>query len=240
MTAPESLVDQVGVRLAALREQIRLSGRDPGSVQIVAVTKGHRPEACAAAVANGLLDLGESYAQELVAKAVDPRIGDGPGAPQGAAVRWHFVGGLQTRRVREVAGLVHLWQSVDRPRLVAEVARRAPGARVLVQVALSAEPGKAGCPPAEAAALVASATEAGLSVEGLMGVGPTSGGPEAARPGFRRLRRMADELGLRTVSMGMSGDVPVALAEGATLLRVGTALFGPRPSRAAVRAWDQQ
>jgi hypothetical protein len=135
---------------------------------------------------------------------------------------------------------VHLWQSVDRPRLVAEVARWAPGARVLVQVALSAEAGKAGCAPSDAPALVASATEAGLVVEGLMGVGPTSGGPEAARPGFRRLRRMADELGLRTVSMGMSGDVPVALAEGATLLRVGTALFGPRPSRAAVRAWDQQ
>ena len=239
MTAPESLVDQVGVRLAALREQIRVSGRDPESVQIVAVTKGHGPDACAAAVANGLLDLGESYAQELVAKAAEIG-GDGAAALRDAAVRWHFVGGLQTRRVRAVAGLVHLWQSVDRPRLVAEVARWAPGALVLVQVALSAEPGKAGCAPADAPALVASATEAGLVVEGLMGVGPTSGGAEAARPGFRRLRRVADELGLRTVSMGMSGDVPVALAEGATLLRVGTALFGPRPSRAAVRAWDQQ
>lgn len=231
MTAPRSLVDQVGVRLAVLRDQIRVAGRDPASVRIVAVTKGQSPDACAAAVANGLVDLGESYAQELVGKAADPRM---------SGVRWHFVGGLQTGRVRSVAGLVHLWQSIDRPRLVPEVARWAPGARVLVQVALSAEPGKAGCAPADVPALVAAATGAGLAVEGLMGVGPTSGGPEAARPGFRRLRRMADELGLGTVSMGMSGDVPVALAEGATSLRVGTALFGPRPSRAAVRAWVQQ
>ena len=230
MTAPGDVVERVAVRLAELREQIAASGRDPASVRIVAVTKGHGPEMCAAAVANGLVDLGESYAQELVAKAADPAL---------AGVRWHFVGGLQTRKVRSVAGLVHLWQSIDRPRLVTEVARRAPGARVLVQVALSEEPGKAGCREGDVPELVAMAGEAGLAVEGLMGVGPTTGGAEAARPGFRRLRRLADELGLGTVSMGMSGDVPVALAEGATMLRVGTALFGPRPPRAAVRAWGE-
>ena len=231
MTVSTGLVEQVAERLAGVRGLIEEAGRDPASVRIVAVTKGHGPEACAAALANGLVDLGESYAPELLAKAADARL---------AGARWHFVGALQTRRIRTVAGLVHLWQSVDRPKVAEEVARRAPGARVLVQVALSDEPGKAGCPPGEVPALLASATRGGLVVQGLMGVGPTIGGPEAARPGFRRLRTMADELGLGTVSMGMSGDVPVALAEGATTLRIGTALFGPRPSRAAVRAWVQQ
>jgi pyridoxal phosphate enzyme (YggS family) len=229
VTAPAGLAEQVAGRLAALRQLIEDSGRDPGTVRIVAVTKGHAPEACEAALANGLVDLGESYAQELSAKA---------GAVPGA--RWHFIGGLQTRRVRSVAGLVHLWQSVDRPKLVDEIARWAPGARVLVQVALSDEPGKAGCPLDAVPSLVQQAVGAGLLVEGLMGVGPTTGGPEAARPAFRSLRRAADQLGLATVSMGMSGDVPIALAEGATVLRVGTALFGPRPARAGVRAWAKQ
>lgn len=231
MTTATPLAEQVAGRLARLRALIEESGRDPGSVQVVAVTKGHGPEVCAAALENGLGDLGESYAQELVGKAGDPRL---------AGARWHFVGGLQAGRVRSVAPIVHLWQSIDRPKLVREVARHAPGAAVLVQVALSDEPGKAGCPWADVPDLVGQAVEAGLAVQGLMGVGPTSGGPEAARPGFRRLRRLADDLGLGTVSMGMSGDVPVALAEGATMLRVGTALFGPRPARATVRAWDQR
>jgi len=231
VTSAAGLCEQVAARLAGLREMVEAAGRDPQSVRIVAVTKGHPTEVCEAALANGLVDLGESYANELGAKSADPRL-DG--------ARWHFIGGLQSRRVRAIAGEVHLWQSVDRPKLVTEVARWAPGARVLVQVALSNELGKAGCSFAEVPALVALAADAGLTVAGLMAVGPTVGGPEAARPGFRRLRRMADEMGLGTVSMGMSGDVPVALAEGTTMLRVGTALFGPRPPRAWVRAWAQQ
>lgn len=230
MTVPAGLVQQVADRLARLRNVIGEAGRDPGSVRIVAVTKGHGPQVCEAALANGLSELGESYAQELADKVARPGL---------VGVRWHFVGGLQTRRVRTIAGAVHLWQSVDRPKVVAEVARWAPGARVLVQVALSDEPGRAGCRLSEVPELATRATDAGLVVEGLMGVGPATGGPEAARQGFRRLRRTADEMGLGTVSMGMSGDVPVALAEGATMLRLGTALFGPRPSRAAVRAWGQ-
>jgi len=231
VTASAGLVEQVAMSLAGLHQLIERSGRDPGAVQIVAVTKGHGPDVCEAALANGLCDLGESYAQELASKSVDPRL-------EGA--RWHFVGGLQSKRVRSIAAGVHLWQSVERPKLVAEVARWAPGARVLIQVALSDESQKSGCSFGDVWALVAMAGDAGLVVDGLMGVGPTVGGPEAARPGFRRLRRMAEEMGLGTVSMGMSGDLSVALAEGATMLRVGTALFGPRPPRAAVRAWGQQ
>ncbi|CAA9210929.1 MAG: UPF0001 protein YggS [uncultured Acidimicrobiales bacterium] len=224
------LPEQVAANLAALRQVIDASAPDPGRVRIVAVTKGHGPQVCEAALAAGLTDLGESYAQELQAKAADARL---------ERARWHFVGGLQSRKVRILAGTVSLWQSIDRTKLVDEVARWAPGAHVLVQVSLSDEPGKAGCSFADAPALVAGASRAGLVVDGLMGVGPTAGGAEAARPQFRQLARAAADLGLEEVSMGMSADVSIAVAEGATLVRVGSALFGPRPARAAVRAWAQ-
>jgi PLP dependent protein len=143
----------------------------------------------------------------------------------------HFIGQLQTNKVRHLAGLVDVWESVDRPRLVAELARRAPGARVLVQVDTTGEEGKGGCPLADVVSLVRTATDAGLAVTGLMTVGPTEGGPEAARPGFRAVRALVDELGLTTCSMGMTADLDVALEEGTTEIRVGTALFGPRPPR---------
>jgi len=185
----------------------------------VAVTKGFGPEVVAAAVAAGVEDVGESYAQELVAKA--------------AAVtppRWHFVGRLQANKVRALAGTVELWQSVDRPRLVDELARRVPGAKVLVQVDVTGEPSKGGCPPGDVPALVERAAGAGLDPRGLMAVGPL-GPPEEARPGFRALVGLADRLGLAERSIGMSGDLEVAVQEGATMVRVGTALFGPRPPR---------
>lgn len=204
--------------MAAVRARIAGAGGE-GRVRLVAVTKGFGPEVVAAAVAAGVEDVGESYAQELVAKAAEV---DAP--------RWHFVGRLQANKVRALAGTVDLWQSVDRPRLVDEVARRAPGARVLVQVDVTGEPSKGGCPPAEVPALVERAASAGLAPRGLMAVGPL-GPPEAARPGFRVLVRLADELGLEERSIGMSGDLEVAVEEGATMVRVGTALFGPRPPR---------
>jgi PLP dependent protein len=140
----------------------------------------------------------------------------------------HFIGQLQTNKVRQLVGHVDLWETIDRERLVVELARRAPGARILVQVDTTGEPGKGGCPLAGVPALVAAAGAAGLVVDGLMTVGPTVGGPEAARAGFRAVRRLADELGLGTCSMGMSGDLEVAVEEGATEVRVGTALFGSR------------
>jgi len=183
------------------------------------VTKGFGPDAVRAAAAAGLRLIGENYAQELAAKAPVAR-------EAGLAV--HFIGQLQTNKVRQLAPIVDVYESVDRPRLVAELAKRAPGATVLVQVDTTGEPGKGGCPVTDVPALVEAARVAGLHVEGLMTVGPTTGGPEAARPGFRLVRRLVDELGLRTCSMGMSGDLEVAVAEGATRVRVGTALFGPR------------
>jgi PLP dependent protein len=183
------------------------------------VTKGFGPEAVRAAAAAGCRAIGENYAQELVIKAP-------VAATVGLAV--HFIGQLQSNKVRQLAGLVDLWETVDRRRLVAELARRALGARVLVQVDTTGEPGKGGCPVADVAALVAEAALAGLVVEGLMTVGPTDGGPSAARAGFRAVRRLVDELGLTTCSMGMSADLDVAIEEGSTEVRVGTALFGPR------------
>jgi pyridoxal phosphate enzyme (YggS family) len=210
--------DAVAERVAAVRERIAAAGGT--GVTLVAVTKGFGPEAVAAAVAAGVEDVGESYAQELLAKA--EAVPDPP--------RWHFVGRLQTNKVRALAGTVATWQSVDRDALGDELARRAPGARVLVQVDVSGEPTKGGCPPAQVPALVERLAAAGLEVVGLMAVGPL-GPAEAARPGFRSLTALADQLGLAQRSMGMSGDLEVAVQEGATMVRVGTALFGPRPPR---------
>ena len=109
---------------------------------------------------------------------------------------------------------------------MAEIARRAPGATVLVQVNATGEPGKGGCDPPTWPTLVAAAADAGLVVDGLMTVGPTVGGPEAARPAFRPSAGSSSELGLRTCSMGMTDDLEVAVEEGTTRVRVGTALFG--------------
>ena len=183
------------------------------------MTKGFGPDAVAAAAAAGCRAIGENYAQELATKA-------GPAAEAGLAV--HFIGRLQSNKVRLLAGHVDVYETIDRPSLVREVAKRAPGATVLVQVNVTGETDKGGCPPADVAGLVEACTAAGLSVDGLMTVGPTVGGPEAARPAFRAVRRLVDEFGLRTCSMGMTDDLEVAVQEGSTRVRIGTALFGPR------------
>jgi pyridoxal phosphate enzyme (YggS family) len=187
--------------------------RRAGSARVVAVTKGFGRDAVEAAVAAGLVDVGESYAQELRTKLPVP----------GATV--HFVGRIQTNKVRQLAPLVDVWQSVDRVEVGAEIARRAPGAVVLAQVNVSDEPQKGGCAPADAAALVEALADLDLDVRGLM----TVGDPGDPRPGFRRLRALVDELGLNECSMGMSNDLEIAVEEGATMVRTGRALFGERP-----------
>jgi pyridoxal phosphate enzyme (YggS family) len=214
----------VAERLAEVRSRIEAAGGDPERVVVVAVTKGFDRGAVDDAVAAGLVDLGENYAQELTAKAA--ALAEG-GAVETDTVRWHFIGRLQRNKVRSLAGLVALWQSVDRAELGAEIAKRAPGADVLAQVNVSGEPSKGGCPPADTPALVRDLQADGLRVRGLMTVGAT-GPPEAARPGFATLRGLADRLSLPVRSMGMTGDLEVAVQEGATMVRVGTALFGPR------------
>lgn len=216
------LDDAVRDRLEAVRHRaVRAGGTD--ALRIVAVTKGFGADAVAAAVGAGLSDVGESYASELAGKAL--AVGGG-----GAPIRWHFIGRLQSNKVRRLSSVVHLWQSVDRASVVREIARHAPGASVLVQVNVSSEAQKGGCDPAAAAGLVAAATDAGLHVRGLMCVA-AAGGNEAARPGFRLLRSLADDLGLEERSMGMSGDLEAAVEEGSTMVRVGTALLGPRAVR---------
>jgi len=213
-------VTQLGAlaeRLQRVRSQIaEVGGRD---VEILAVTKGHPVEVVEAACDAGLKAVGENYAQELVGKF----------AGRSFDVAVHFIGQLQTNKVRQIVDLVDVYETVDRPALVAELAKRAPGAHVLVQVNTTAEASKGGCPPGEVESLVARASAAGLAVDGLMTVGPTSGGPEAARPGFRAVRSLCDTLGLGTCSMGMSDDFAVAVQEGSTRVRLGSVLFGMRP-----------
>jgi hypothetical protein len=235
MPRDTTLVD----RLAEVRRRIVSAAPEPDRVRLVAVTKGFGVDVVRAALAAGLVDVGESYVQELVAKATDVEHGFEheieDGAPAAVvAPRWHFIGRLQRNKVRKAAPFVALWHSVDRLRLGAEIARWAPGAAVLVQVNTSGEEAKGGCPPPMAAGLVEGLVDLGLDVQGLMTIAP-AGPPEGARAAFTTARELRDRQGLSELSMGMSGDLEVALGEGATIVRVGSGLFGPRPGGGGVR-----
>ncbi|HEX5614159.1 MAG TPA: YggS family pyridoxal phosphate-dependent enzyme [Acidimicrobiia bacterium] len=210
--------EQVAQVRARIADAAMRAGRDASEVALVAVTKTVPVALAAAALDAGVRELGENRAQDLVAKATAL-------ASRSPAPRWHFIGRLQRNKVRSLAPHVALWESIDRAELVTELEHRAPGARVLVQVNLAGEAQKGGCAPEEVPALVESATAAGLDVVGLMTVPPLADDP---RPHFARVRALAASLGLRELSMGMSGDYEVAVEEGATIVRVGTALFGPR------------
>lgn len=238
---PPDPVDGLRERWVRIQERITDAGGDPGRVRLLAVTKGQPTSVALAAVELGLTDLGESYAQELVAKADDlqdqlDRIeltDNGPPRPRRPEARWHFIGTVQRNKVRLVAPHVHLWQSVDRLAVAAEIGRHAPGAAVLVQVNVSGSDQQGGCPPERVAAMVEGCTDLGLEVRGLMAIGARAPG-DAPRAGFRVVSGLADRLGLAERSMGMSGDLEAAVAEGATMIRVGTALFGPRGQRPVV------
>lgn len=216
---------QVAERLAVVRDRIARAGGI--GVQVVAVTKTFGVDALRAASAAGADAIGENYAQELVAKFAE--LAESGDEPFGLPV--HFIGQLQSNKVRSVAPYVQVYETVDRASVATEIAKRAPGATVLVQVSTSGEPGKGGCPVDDVAALVDRLRALGLVPAGLMTVGPTEGGPEAARAGFRRVRALLDQLGLSVCSMGMTDDLEVAVQEGATQVRVGSALFGARPPR---------
>lgn len=214
----------VDANLSAVRARIVEAGGDVASVAVLAVTKGFGADAASAAAAVGLLDLGENYAQELLAKASDPDLrarGD---------VRWHFIGRLQSNKVRSLAAHVSCWQSVDRPSLVAEIAEHAPGARVLIQVNATDEPTKGGVERAGVDALVDRAAAVGLQVEGLMAVG-SAGSRDETRRAFDWVVATADRLALPVRSLGMSADLEDAVRAGSTMVRIGTALFGTRPAR---------
>ena len=208
----------VDERIMAIRHELELASG--GRARLLPVTKAFGPEAVRAVRAAGLTEVGESYAQELVVKHRE--VDD-------AEISWHMIGRLQRNKVRRLSGLVSLWQSVDRPELVDEIARWAPGARVLIQVNVLGRPEQGGCRPGEVERLVVRAHEAGLEVIGLMGIG-TEGDRDGTERSFAAIARLADQLGLAERSMGMTDDRNSALAHGSTLVRVGRALFGDRPS----------
>jgi pyridoxal phosphate enzyme (YggS family) len=213
-------VTDVAAAVMRVRERIAAAatraGRDPAGVTLVAATKTVPTARVREAVEAGVADLGENRAQELLAKA--PGLADLP-------VRWHFLGRLQRNKVRTLAPVVGCWESIDRIALGEEIARRAPGATVLVEVNLGDEAQKGGCGPAEAGALADGLAGLGLDVAGLMAVPPHDGDP---RRWFAALRDLGARLGVRELSMGMTDDFEVAIEEGATLVRVGRALFGER------------
>lgn len=213
--------------MAIAEELARIRGALPRGVTLVAVSKTHPPEAIREAYAAGQRDFGENYAQEWRSKA--------EALADLADLRWHFIGGLQTNKVKYLAGRVALVHTVDRRELAEEISRRwaqaGAVARVLLEVDLGGEERKAGCAPADVEPLC-DRVRALPSVEvvGLTCIPPPADDP---RPHFRTLRALRDRLGLRELSMGMSGDWQVAVEEGATLVRIGTAIFGARPPREA-------
>jgi pyridoxal phosphate enzyme (YggS family) len=211
-----ALADAVAEVRARVVDASRRSGREPGEVRLIGATKTVPLERVREAVELGVTDVGENRAQELLAKA--PALEGGP-------VSWHFLGQLQRNKVRPLAGWVSWWHSVDRPALAPALARHAPAARVLVEVNLGDEPQKAGCSPTEVPALVESLRAADLRVEGLMTVPPQREDPRRC---FAELRELASTLGLQELSMGMTDDFELAIEEGATMVRVGRALFGER------------
>lgn len=215
----------VAREVEAVRHRIASATDRPEQVRLVAVTKGFGVEAARAALAAGVTDLGENYADELVAKSAALEEVPGAGAPS-----WHFLGALQRNKVPRLAPLVDWWQSVARVVEGRAIARRRPGARVLVQVEVTGRQGRNGCPPDRLEGVVRELSDLDLEVAGLMAVGP-QGPPDAVRSAFRLVASWADRLELRERSMGMSDDLELAVAEGSTMVRVGRALFGDRPPR---------
>jgi pyridoxal phosphate enzyme (YggS family) len=197
------------------------AGRSSDHVLLIAVSKTMNVERVRAALEAGVAALGENRVQEAKEKI----------ELLGHPVPWHLIGSLQTNKARDAARLFDWIQSVDRVELARELSRRA-GDRVLdvlLQVNLGEEPQKGGVAPAESKRLCEAVSGLpGLRVRGLMAIPPASTNPEHTRPYFRRLRELRDELGLEHLSMGMSADYEVAIEEGATMVRVGTAIFGAR------------
>jgi len=221
---------EIGANVARVRDRIAeaalRSGRRPDTVLLVAVTKTVDLDRIREGVACGLRVLGENRVQEARAKV-----------PEIAGVVWHLVGSLQRNKVKEALRLFETIHSVDSLGLAEEISRRAEGAarpaEVLIQINISEEAQKHGVPPEGAEDVVAGALRlGGIRVRGLMGMAPLVPDPEAARPCFRRLRELRDRLrdalsseALEDLSMGMTDDFEVAIEEGATMVRIGRALF---------------
>jgi hypothetical protein len=214
-----ALVDE---RLAHIRDRIASVGGDPLGVKIVGVTKTFGLDAVIAACRVGLSDLGENYADELVTKANALA----QCAPE-FVPRWHFLGGLQRNKINRLRSRVGLFEGIDRYEEGVALAKRAPGASVLVEVNVAQTPGRGGVALGEVPTLVGQLRELDLVVEGLMTVA-APGDKRAATRAFHEVATLKAELGLHEASMGMSEDLELAVTEGATMIRVGRALFGPR------------
>jgi PLP dependent protein len=215
----------VATRVAELRARILRAGGV--GVGIVAVTKTFGIDAWSDAKYAGCEAVGENYAQELIAKSQQ--------VDRAERLPVHFIGQLQTNKIKSLFDIVDVWQSVDRASVVTELVKRqmartsAGRCEILVQVNTTSEMDKGGCDPTEVETLVHQARQGGLDVAGLMTVGPTDMDPMKTRAAFGLLKRMAADLGVEQLSMGMTADVEIAVEEGSTLVRVGTALFGQRP-----------
>jgi len=229
LTGPQFLPARLAAVHARIAAAARRAGRDPGTVRLLAVSKQQPVEAVAAALEAGQHEFGENYVREGVAKVA---------ALRGRDIAWHFIGQLQGNKTREVAEHFQWVHTVDRERIAARLDAQRPHFAgpldVLLQVRLADEPGKGGVAPAELPRLAdAVARLPRLRLRGLMCI-PAPGADEAAqRIPFRRLRELLGDLNRRghsldTLSMGMSDDLEAAVLEGATIVRVGTAVFGPR------------
>lgn len=229
-----ALFEDVSARLAALHQRIDAAcaraGRPAGAVTLLAVGKGQGLAALRAAADAGVRDFGESYVQEALPKIA---------ALTGRGLRWHFIGPLQGNKTADVAAHFDWVHGVDRDRIARRLAEQRPAARaplnVCVQVNISGESTKSGVAPGEAAALcrVVSGFPR-LKLRGLMAIPAPVAGPEKGDSPHRRLRELFEslrgEFDLDTLSAGMSDDFEAAIAEGSTLVRIGTALFGARPA----------
>lgn len=228
--------DRVEVVRRRITDACRRTGRDPAKVTLVAVAKTFPADQIREVVRCGVRDIGENYVQELLGKREEL------GAEQ---VRWHFVGHLQSNKVRQLAEWITLVHALDSVELARELDRRAARAGrvvdVLVEVNTTGERTKFGLPPERTVGFVAGlAPFRNVRVAGLMTIGPFLPDPEGSRPMFRRLRDLREEaarlgqdnVSMEHLSMGMTGDFEVAIEEGATLVRIGTAIFGPRKKRA--------
>jgi len=213
------------------------AGRDPAAVTLVAVTKAQTAETIREAATAGVTDFGENYLQEALAKM--DRLAD-------LTLRWHFIGGIQSNKTRAIAERFDWVHSIDRFNIARRLSEQrpfhAPPLNLCIQVELVPEPNKGGVAPGEVGRLAAAAAELPrVCLRGLMCVPPPQPGAAAERAVFARLRLLLEELNagghkLDTLSMGMSGDFESAIAEGATVVRIGTALFGAR--QAAVESGE--
>lgn len=214
MTVPDEVIAE---RLDVVRQAISDQGR--GDTKIVAVTKGFDSSVIEATRRLGLTDVGENYAQEVIEKS------DAFGEEQSV----HFMGRIQRNKVRKVCGVVDLWQSVARPEILTEIAKRTDGARILIQIQPDGDSSKDGVRPADLPAMFALAEELGVFVAGLMTIGVLND-PAATRACFAEVSSLADDYDVEIRSMGMSGDYRDALESGSNMLRLGSTLFGPRPT----------